>query len=446
MLQVKIQTAPRAPAASAPAGLSPGTRQVFISYSHVDRTDVAPFVQHLLPLAERERLDVFFDADDLRAGDVWSDKLQAALKRCDLFLLLVTPASLASQFCMSQELLIAIDRQRRGLCRVVPIVLRACDWQRKLLPDGSREALGRYQSLPAGGRPVASSEGAARDEVWLDIVDALSQLLAEPPTVTLPQSAGPAAVPALLPYLCDQQVPEIAVRNLLTQWRAQPRPLVLVLRADAVDCPDWFVNRIDERHLRKLLARIAPGIGLQRHSGLQWPGAQLGLRDVAKLEQFFMDQIIERVLGDSYGTEDELLQRLREEATNRLFIGGLPTAPQDFLALSLQALASCLGRLTRRLDKVLLAAVLWSEDPALKSAEPNPRWDSDGPEACIGVPAALGPFDMSAVVDWSLLDEVRSYASVDRTELEDAFRGAPAQLTMREFAAIAGPMLQRFAA
>ncbi|MEJ8858277.1 toll/interleukin-1 receptor domain-containing protein [Variovorax robiniae] len=422
-------------------------RQVFISYSHVDRADVAPFVQHLFPLAERERLDVFFDRDDLRAGDVWSDKLQAALKRCDLFLLLVTPASLASQFCMNQELLIAIDRQRRGLCRVVPIVLRACDWQLKLLPDGSRECLGRYQSLPAGGRPVASCEGAARDEVWHDIVEELSQLLAEPAAVTLPQAAaGPSAVPALLPYLCDQQRPELAVRECLMQWRVQHRPLVLVLRADAVDCPDWFVNRIDERHLRKLLQRMAPGMGLQRHSGLQWPTPQLGLHDTARLEQFFLDQLIERVLGDSYGTEEEFLQRLRDESTNRLFIGGLPTAPQAFLAQSLQAFAACLGRLTKRLDKVLLAAMLWSEDPALKSAEPDPPWDSNGPEACIGVPAALGAFDMSAVVDWSLLDEVRNYAKVDRTGLEDSFRDAPPQLTMREFAAIAGPMLLRYAA
>ena len=455
MLQVKVRTAPRpvaepatAPLNHPPAG-APASRLVFLSYAHADRAELLPFIQQMQPLIERQGLDLFFDADRLQAGDVWSDKLQAALQRCELFLLFASPASLASAFCIQRELLAAIDRQRRGLCRVVPVVLRPCDWARKLLPDRSGESLGRYQALPKGGTPVVTHSGAARDEVWLAIVDSLDMLLSSPATAATPVAfAGFTAhaatpVPPLLPYLCDQQNPERAVRELLMRWRSQTQPLVVVLRADALDCPDWFVNRIDERHLRKLLPKLTPGLGLQRHSGLQWPTPQLGLRDGTALQGWFLDQLIERVMGDPYANEDELLQRLRDEAMNRLFIGGVPTAPPDFVRLSLQALGACLGRLSQRLDKVRLAAVLWSEDPALKLLVPDPPWDCNGPDACIGLPAPLGRFGLDAVRDWVLLDEVQRFAAIDRTELDAAFDGAPAELTMRQFAAIAGPLLQR---
>ena len=250
-------------------------------------------------------------------------------------------------------------------------------------------------------------------------------------------------MPPLLPYLCDQQSPEHAVREQLVRWRPLAQPLVVVLRADALDCPDWFVNRIDERHLRKLLPKLTPGLGLQRHSGLQWPSPQLGLHDAAALQGWFLEQLIERVIGDAYATEDELLKRLRDEAMNRLFIGGIPTAPTEFARLSLHALGACLGRLAQRLDKVRLAAVLWSEDPALKLLAPDAGWASGCPDACIGMPTPLGRFSVDAVRDWALLDEVQRFAAIDRTELDAAFGDQPAELTMRQFASIAGPLLQR---
>ncbi|MDY0746539.1 toll/interleukin-1 receptor domain-containing protein [Paucibacter sp. R3-3] len=436
MLQVKVRTP------SKHVATTPSRGVLFISYSHADREDVLPFVQQLQPLVEREQLDLFFDADRLKAGDVWSDKLSAALQRCELFVLLVTPSCLASEFCIQRELLVALDRQRRGLCRIVPVVLRDCDWKRKLLPDGSQEYLSRFQALPAGdGAAVAFSSGAARDAAWLAIVNALAEVLAEPVSAVQPAARAPVSVPALLPYLCDQVIPERGVRELLTRWRTQGGPLLLMLRAAAPDCPDYFIDRIDERHLRKLLPKLTPGLDLQRHSGLQWPTLQMGLRDDAALQGWFLDQIIERVTADPYASEDELLQQLNDEGMNRLFVAGVPTAPPEFVRLSLQALAACLARLGQRLEKARLAAMLWSEDPALRQLPADTRWDDTA--VCIGLPVPLGRFGVEAVRDWAMLDEVQQFAAIDRTELDAAFEGAPDELTMREFAAIAGPLLQR---
>jgi hypothetical protein len=435
MLQVKVRT----PVQSASI---PERGVLFISYAYADREDVKPFVEVLQPLVEREQLELFYDFERLKAGDVWSDKLESALKRCKLFVLLATPASLASDFCIQRELLVALDRQRRGDCRIVPVVLRDCDWKGKLLPDASGELLSRFQALPKGGAAVAASSGAARDAVWLGVVNALADVLADPAAALTPPLRAAVEVPALLPYLCDQSAPESDVRDLLKAWSRQTGPLVVMLRAQAPDCPDHFIKRIDERHLSRLLPKLTPGLRLPRHSGLQWPLPHMRQAGSERsLQAWFLDQIVERVMGDAYCNEDELLQCLRDEGSNRLFIGGVPTAPPEFVRLSLQALGQCLAGLTEKLDKVRLAAALWSEDPALAQQDLGDAWDSR--HAFIGRPAPLGSFDRQAMRSWALLDEVQKFAAIDQTQLDEAFAGAAEQLTMREFAAIARPLLQR---
>ncbi|SEB22698.1 toll/interleukin-1 receptor domain-containing protein [Variovorax sp. YR216] len=434
MLQVKLHTPTHSEATGQVRGV------LFISYAHADVQDVLPFIEQLQPLVERERLELFFDARELKAGDVWNDKLLSALSRCELFVLMATPKCLTSRFCIERELLMALNRQRSNQCRIVPVVLRDCDWKGKLLPDGSGRCLSEFQALPAGGAAVAASAGAERDRVWLAIVNALAEVLADPATTAPPRRAQ-SAVPVLLPYLCDQVMPESGVRELLMRWRAQTGPLVVVLRAAATDCPDHFINRIDERHLRKLLPRLTPGVELQRHSGLQWLPPQSNLRDAPALQRWFLEQVVERVTGDPYASEDELLQRLRDEGANRLFIAGIPKGSTEFVRVTLQALGACLAKLSGRLDKVRLAAMLWSEDPALKELVPDASWHSA--DACIGLPSPLERFGRQAVIDWATLDEVQQFAIIDRTQLDEAFAGAADELSMREFAAIAQSLLQR---
>lgn len=137
---------------------------VFISYAHADRAELLPFVEQLQPLVEREQLNLFFDAERLQAGDVWDDKLQAALQSCELFLLFASPASLASAFCIQRELLVAIDRQRRGQCRVVPVVLRPCDWPASCCPTAVARVWGvtRHCLKVAFPCPVLPARRATR--------------------------------------------------------------------------------------------------------------------------------------------------------------------------------------------------------------------------------------------------------------------------------------------
>ncbi|MBS1180773.1 MAG: toll/interleukin receptor protein [Proteobacteria bacterium] len=100
---------------------------VFFSYSHADEE-------------YRDRLDMAL-TNLKRQGDIesWHDRLipagnqlgatiDANLNRADIILLLVSPAFLASPYCHNIEMARALERHEQGEARVIPIIVRPCDW------------------------------------------------------------------------------------------------------------------------------------------------------------------------------------------------------------------------------------------------------------------------------------------------------------------------------
>jgi serine/threonine protein kinase len=68
----------------------------------------------------------------------------------------------------------AVEMQRSGKAQVIPVILRACDWD---LPP-----IGGLAALPRGGKAVTS--WANQDEAWIDVVRGIREALAhrEPPS------------------------------------------------------------------------------------------------------------------------------------------------------------------------------------------------------------------------------------------------------------------------
>ena len=50
------------------------------------------------------------------------------LGSCDLFLMLVSPDFLASDYCVNREMKRALERHRDDEAHVVPIIVEPCDW------------------------------------------------------------------------------------------------------------------------------------------------------------------------------------------------------------------------------------------------------------------------------------------------------------------------------
>lgn len=138
--------------------------KIFISYSHQDRA-----LFEALALRLRGIDDIFPDIDawdDTRiaAGDDWHGEIQAALHAAQVVLLLVSPDFKASRYIRDHELAPALERQSRGECIVVSVILRDT-------PLWERSDFARLQALPTGGKPVTSWR--PHDKAWTDVVTKL---------------------------------------------------------------------------------------------------------------------------------------------------------------------------------------------------------------------------------------------------------------------------------
>ena len=76
---------------------------VFISYAHQDEPFKDQLTQQLRGL-QRQGLIASWDDRCIDAGDEWRNNIGTAIDGCDLALLLVSPAFIASEFIYAEEL------------------------------------------------------------------------------------------------------------------------------------------------------------------------------------------------------------------------------------------------------------------------------------------------------------------------------------------------------
>jgi hypothetical protein len=95
--------------------------EIFISHS----TQNGAFVGKLHGVLVRHKLKCFVSKVNIRGAQQWHDELGAALKRCDCFLLVLSPQAVKSKW-VKRELLYALD-QRHYEDRIVPVLYRDCD-------------------------------------------------------------------------------------------------------------------------------------------------------------------------------------------------------------------------------------------------------------------------------------------------------------------------------
>ncbi len=137
---------------------------MFISYSHADEGLKDKLKTHLANLVNNKKITTWDDRE-IPAGDEWEEEINHFLKTSEFILLLISSDFLASKYCTSVELKIAIDRHNKKEAVVIPILLRSCDW--------SDASFGKLQGLPKDMKPVTSWNN--QDEAFTDIVKGISR-------------------------------------------------------------------------------------------------------------------------------------------------------------------------------------------------------------------------------------------------------------------------------
>lgn len=101
------------------------------------------------------------------AGSELDNSIRSELEKADVILLLVSPDFLASDYCYDVEVKRAMERHDAGEARVIPIILRHCDW--KSAP------FGKLLAAPKDALPVRKWPDL--DEAFLDVVQKIKDAL-----------------------------------------------------------------------------------------------------------------------------------------------------------------------------------------------------------------------------------------------------------------------------
>jgi hypothetical protein len=149
--------------------------KVFVSYAHEDADFRKLLGGHLTSLVNERLIQVWHDRM-LTPGTSFGDEIGARLDEADVVLLLISRAFLESQYCYSIEASRAVDRASRGETKVIPVILRPCDW--RTAPFGEQKtALGRFMAMPQDGRPIVDPAWQDRDYAFLNIAGSLRKLV-----------------------------------------------------------------------------------------------------------------------------------------------------------------------------------------------------------------------------------------------------------------------------
>lgn len=145
---------------------SNGPIEMFFSYAHRDEVLMD---QIRTQLVVRERLGQIAKWHDrmIPPGDEWKTSIDQRIRDASIFLLFMSPDFLASRYCYEIEGDIALRRHREGSAKVIPIVLRACDW--------TETPFGDLQGLPEDGKPF--NQWPDKDQASLDIARSIMAMI-----------------------------------------------------------------------------------------------------------------------------------------------------------------------------------------------------------------------------------------------------------------------------
>lgn len=142
--------------------------KIFYSYAHDDEDLRNSLEKHLSILKRNGYIEQWHDRS-ITAGTNLSNKIDSEIEKANIILLLVSASFIASDYCYQIEMKRALERQKKGEVRIVPIIIRAVDW--------SDTPFSHLLALPKDGLPVTS--WANQDEAWTNVAKGIRKVIEE---------------------------------------------------------------------------------------------------------------------------------------------------------------------------------------------------------------------------------------------------------------------------
>ncbi|APG49016.1 toll/interleukin-1 receptor domain-containing protein [Phaeobacter porticola] len=141
--------------------------RAFISYSHHDKAALDRLHVHLKNLTREGQIETWYDRDIL-AGSELDSEIEREMEAANLFLLMISPDFIASDYCVEREMKRALERHAAGSARVVPIIVEECDWK-------AMGELRLLKAVPTDGKAI--SGWANPNTAYLNVVQELCRII-----------------------------------------------------------------------------------------------------------------------------------------------------------------------------------------------------------------------------------------------------------------------------
>ena len=158
--------------------------RVFMSYSHVDEALRNELEKHLEVLRRQGVVSIWHDRR-IGPGQELHHQIATELQMADIILLLVSADFLSSDYCYEMEMTRAMERHEQGDARVIPVILRPCDWH--------GTPFGDLKAVPEDGKPV--TKHATLDDGLVQVAQAVRQAAQTCGNIAVSQPGQPTTRP-----------------------------------------------------------------------------------------------------------------------------------------------------------------------------------------------------------------------------------------------------------
>lgn len=157
----------------------PKTLKAFISYSKFDGESnreginyLEEFKETLSPLTTHNNLIETWDDTNLFPGENWDNRIKECLETSDIIFLLVSNSFLNTNYIIKNELKIAFEREKKGSCIVIPIIIRDCAYT-------DIAWFSNLNAIPRKGKTIISWENKwnSKDQAWKHVYDEVKKVI-----------------------------------------------------------------------------------------------------------------------------------------------------------------------------------------------------------------------------------------------------------------------------
>lgn len=142
--------------------------KAFISYSHNDSPMLEMFHKHLAQLQRDGTLTTWTDQQIPTGGNL-TKNISSELSSSDLFMALISPDYISSQYCYEKEFQKALEMLSQEKIIIIPIIIEVCDWLSTPFKD--------FKALPRDGKPISTWENI--NTAFLDVIQSIRRLINE---------------------------------------------------------------------------------------------------------------------------------------------------------------------------------------------------------------------------------------------------------------------------